>query len=108
MADFGIPDPFNGETGLDEDSASSGYIHIRSQQRNGKKSLTTIQGLAEELDYKKLLRAFKKSFNCNGTIVEDEELGHVIQLQGDQRKNVADFLIAEGIVDKNNVKIHGF
>jgi len=27
-------------------------------------------------------------FCCNGTVVEDPELGQVIQLQGDQRKNV--------------------
>ena len=34
--------------------------------------------------------------------------GHVIQLQGDQRKNVSSFLIAEGIVKKDVIKIHGF
>jgi translation initiation factor 1 (eIF-1/SUI1) len=32
-------------------------------------------------------------FCCNGTVVEDDELGQVIQLQGDQRKNVAQFLL---------------
>jgi translation initiation factor 1 len=29
---------------------------------------------------------------CNGTIVVDTEMGEVIQLQGDQRKDVQDFL----------------
>lgn len=29
---------------------------------------------------------------CNGTIVEDEDLGEVIQLQGDQRKDAFEFL----------------
>ncbi len=57
---------------------------------------------------KKVLRAFKKSFNCNGTIVDDEELGQVIQLQGDHRKNVSDFMIEQGIVKKAQVKVHGF
>ena len=32
-------------------------------------------------------------FCCNGNVVEDTELGKVIQLQGDQRKNVSEFLI---------------
>ena len=32
-------------------------------------------------------------FCCNGSVVEDQELGKVIQLQGDQRKNVSDFMI---------------
>ncbi|WP_368736305.1 hypothetical protein, partial [Vibrio parahaemolyticus] len=30
----------------------------------------------------------KKKFACNGTIVADSEMGEVIQLQGDQRKDV--------------------
>lgn len=30
---------------------------------------------------------------CNGTIVTDTEMGEVIQLQGDQRKDVKEFLI---------------
>jgi translation initiation factor 1 len=34
----------------------------------------------------------KKKFACNGTIVSDTEMGEVIQLQGDQRKDVQDFL----------------
>ncbi|GAB2216424.1 hypothetical protein Droror1_Dr00024197 [Drosera rotundifolia] len=29
-------------------------------------------------------------------------------LQGDQRKNVATFLVQAGIVKKDNIKIHGF
>jgi hypothetical protein len=29
---------------------------------------------------------------CNGTIVVDSEMGEVIQLQGDQRKDVQEFL----------------
>eukprot|EP01112_Ceratiomyxa_fruticulosa_P011312 TRINITY_DN3060_c0_g1_i1.p1 TRINITY_DN3060_c0_g1~~TRINITY_DN3060_c0_g1_i1.p1 ORF type:complete len:114 (+),score=22.33 TRINITY_DN3060_c0_g1_i1:568-909(+) len=88
-------------------SKSSNYVHIRIQQRNGKKHLTTIQGLTPDLDFKKLVSAFKKEFCCNGTIVEDPELGKVVQLTGDQRKAVAQFLVEEGIVSKGNVKIHG-
>jgi hypothetical protein len=47
-------------------------------------------------------------FCCNGTVVEDPELGQVIQLQGDQRKNVTDFLVSEKLVKKELIKIHGF
>jgi translation initiation factor 1 len=84
------------------------YVHIRIQQRNGRKSLTTVQGLAEDLDLKKILKALKKMFSTNGTIVADEEMGDVIQLQGDQRKNVAEFLVKYKICSKIEVKIHGF
>jgi translation initiation factor 1 len=39
--------------------------------------------------------------------VQDEELGQIIQLQGDQRLKVQNFLGDNGI-DKNIIKIHGF
>lgn len=94
------------------------YVHIRIQQRNGRKTLTTLQGLPKgasdidggekwragadcphcgplslaEYDQKKILKAFKKEFACNGTIVDDDELGQVIQLQGDQRQKISAFL----------------
>lgn len=84
------------------------YVHIRIQQRNGRKTLTTLQGLPKECDQKRLLKAFKKEFACNGTIVDDEELGEVIQLQGDQRQKVAAFIVQEGITPKQDVKVHGF
>lgn len=39
-------------------------------------------------------------FCCNGTVVESPELGQVIQLQGDQRKNVSSFLVANKLAKK--------
>nr|GEX08352.1 protein translation factor SUI1 homolog [Tanacetum cinerariifolium] len=47
-----------------------------------------------------------KEFCCNDTVVHDKELGKVIQLQGDQRKNVSVFLTRAGIVKKEQIKIH--
>ena len=84
------------------------YVHIRIQQRNGKKSLTTVQGLRKEYSYDKILKDLKKEFCCNGNVVQDKELGKVIQLQGDQRKNVSQFLVSAGLVKKDQIKIHGF
>jgi translation initiation factor 1 len=40
--------------------------------------------------------------------VQDKELGKIIQLQGDQRKNVSQFLVKAGLVMKDQIKIHGF
>jgi len=37
----------------------------------------SVQGLEKGIDYKKVLKAFKKDFCCNGTVVEDTELGQV-------------------------------
>lgn len=99
-------DPF-AETG-DDDTTSRAYVHIRIQQRNGRKTLTTVQGLPSELDRKKLLKYFKKEFACNGTVVQDNDLGEVIQLQGDQRLKVSEVLVNGSMLQKRNIKIHGF
>ncbi|KZV81191.1 eukaryotic translation initiation factor SUI1 [Exidia glandulosa HHB12029] len=125
-------DPFadEGDAIGDEVGTQQNYIHIRVQQRNGRKTLTTLQGLPKgaslspdyvwhgppdadcdwlgaEYDPKKLLKAFKKEFACNGTLVDDEENGQIIQLQGDQRLKISNFLIEEGI-PKSTIKLHGF
>ncbi|XP_062231779.1 protein translation factor SUI1 homolog [Phragmites australis] len=104
-------DPFAEANAEDSGAAGTGtkdYVHVRIQQRNGRKSLTTVQGLKKEFSYNKILKDLKKEFCCNGTVVQDPELGQVIQLQGDQRKNVATFLVQAGIAKKENIKIHGF
>jgi translation initiation factor 1 len=70
------------------------YIHKIIQQRNDRKTLTTVQGITDDYDKKKLVKAFKKKIACNGTKIEHpEENGEVIQLQGDQCKNICQFLI---------------
>ncbi|KAI0022770.1 translation initiation factor SU [Xylariomycetidae sp. FL0641] len=107
------------------------YVHIRIQQRNGRKTLTTVQGLPSKFDRKKILTVIKKKFACNGTVVTDSNMGEVIQLQGDQRKNMRtsppscppattifetdQFPAEEFLVDKEGlqlkaatIKVHGF
>ncbi|KAG3261140.1 EIF1 [Ictidomys tridecemlineatus] len=72
------------------------YIHIKIQQRNGRKTLTTDQGI-------KLVKAFKKKFACNGTVIEHPEYG-----EGDQHKNICQFLVEIGLAKDNQLKVHGF
>ena len=83
-------------------------IHVRVQQRNGRKTLTTVQGLPVDLDQKKMVKYFKKEFACNGTIVKDEDDMEIIQLSGDQREKIKIFLIEQEICQQDEVKIHGF
>ena len=94
-------DPFKTETNNEE------LIHVRLQQRNGRKTLTTIQGLSKDIEFKKLLKAFKKQFACNGCIIDHKEFGEVIQLQGDQRENIKIFLINTDLSDEEHIKLHG-
>jgi len=102
---FSELDPF---TNADQ---QRGKVHIRIQLRNGRKCITTIQGLDEDLDLKRICKAMKKSFNTNGSIIEDKEMGEVIQLQGDQRQNSKEWLIEQQIIgqhEEDRVVIHGF
>ncbi|KAL8722254.1 MAG: hypothetical protein Q9225_001241 [Loekoesia sp. 1 TL-2023] len=102
-------DPFaEADEDTGETKQSQNYIHIRIQQRNGRKTLTTVQGLPKKFDQKKILKVIKKKFACNGTIVNDTEMGEVIQLQGDQRKDVQEFLVdkKEGLaLDAKTIKV---
>ena len=83
-------------------------VHIRIQKRNKRKSVVTVSGLAEDLDLKRICRALKKTFQCNGAVVSDKEHGNVIQLQGDHRQGLVDFLVNEEIIEKDLIIMHGF
>ncbi|KAI0603673.1 Eukaryotic translation initiation factor 1, partial [Pyrenophora tritici-repentis] len=64
--------------------------------------------IADDYDKKKLVKAIKKKFACNGTIIEHPEYGEVIQLQGDQRENICQFLIETGLAKDDQLKGHEF
>lgn len=64
--------------------------------------------MPNEYDLKKILKVLKKDFACNGNIVKDDDLGEIIQLQGDQRVKVSEFLTGQLQLAKKNIKIHGF
>lgn len=83
-----------------KDDGKSNKVHIRMQQRNGRKSWTTVAGFPEQVrlpksgkilqvDFEKILRALKKTFKTNGVLIKDPDHGSVMQLQGDIRKEVA-------------------
>ena len=48
------------------DSDAGGYVHVRVQQRNGRKCLTTVQGLPDAFDLKKIIKALKKGERGEG------------------------------------------
>eukprot|EP00118_Oscarella_pearsei_P025048 m.307379 g.307379 ORF g.307379 m.307379 type:complete len:115 (+) comp42214_c0_seq1:71-415(+) len=103
-------DPFNDEVGQSyaKNEYQKGVIHIRIQQRNGRKTLTTVQGISDAYDKKKLARYAKKEFACNGTVVMHPEYGEVLQFQGDQRNHIARFLTRIGLAAEEQIKMHGF
>lgn len=101
-------DPFAEAAENEGGSSQDALIHIRIQQRNGRKTLTTVQGISKDFDLRKLVRHCKKEFACNGTVVEHPEYGEVIQLQGDQRTHIYEFLKKIKLASAEKLKVHGF
>merc|ERR1719190_62093 len=110
---------FDASGGFEGKDDGKSKVHIRMQQRNGRKSWTTVAGFPEQVrlpksgkvlpvDFEKILKALKKTFKTNGVLIRDAEHGRIIQLQGDIRKEVAEFLIdATALVTKEQIMIHG-
>jgi len=101
-------DAFEDVNDIGATANSSDKVHVRVQQRNGRKCITTVAGLADDLDIKRICKAFKKNFSCNGAVQKDEEAGEVIQLSGDQRANVKAFLVDQEICTSSQIVLHGF
>lgn len=81
-------------------------IHIRIKQRNGRKCITIIENLNDlKADLEQLSKHFKKTFNCRSTVIKPE---NTIELAGDHRESIKNFLINEKLVTTEQIKIHGY
>lgn len=87
-------------------------IHIKIQKRNGRKSLTFVEGLEKielpeninrESFLTDLTKKFKKKFNCGVTLQEN-----VYVLNGDHREKIKEFLVENNLIPADKVVIHGF
>lgn len=91
-----------------EQSKQKSTVHIRAQQRTAIRYITTVQGLSSDLDFKQILKMMRKKFATNGTIIENQNLGKIIQLQGDVRVKAKELLVEQKICEESQVNVHGF
>ena len=82
-------------------------VTISVEKRNGKKCITNVIDMAEDLDLHKILSYLKKKYSCNGSIIKDENHGEVMSFTGDQKENIYNFLINEQIYKKEDIIIKG-
>lgn len=83
-------------------------LDITIRQRTTRKCYTLVHGIAEDIDLKMVLNCWKKRFNCSGSVKkEDSTKEEYIELFGDHREEVKEFLIYEGIGAKDSVFVHG-
>jgi translation initiation factor 1 len=88
-----------------------GKIHLRFT-KTGPRAITVIQGLDEDLDQQRIAKAMKKKFNCATTVQKDKDGSEIIQLQGDQRLAIREWLVKKQILTKKESEerlvLHGF
>lgn len=90
-----------------ENLLNKNMVTIMVQKRNGKKCNTSVIGMAEDLDLKKIISYIKKKYSCNGSVVIDEEHGEVMIFTGDQKENIYNFLIDQEINKKDEIILKG-
>lgn len=83
-------------------------VHIWLRQRTGRKYITEVEGLAKDLDLKKIIKYWRHEFNCSVAKTVNKDNKKIIRLQGDKRENIVNFLLSEKIIDKEKIKVHGF
>ncbi|CBH17541.1 Protein translation factor SUI1 homolog, putative [Trypanosoma equiperdum] len=81
-------------------------VHIRVQQRRGRKFVTSVQGLNQQLNFRRINREFMRRWGCNGTVITTPEAGTVIQLQGNWSEEIRTFLLEEHMATEQNLEIH--
>ncbi len=82
-------------------------IHIRIQQRNKSKSLTIVEGMPSDLDLKKIAKSMRQTYKTSCSIIKTED-EFILQLAGDQRNNILDWLLRTKICSRKQIIIHGF
>jgi translation initiation factor 1 len=99
-----IPNEFEPDFGV---TSKSNQIHIRNQQRNGKKSITSVSGFGMNTNLVPIMKTLKKQLATSAHIQEDDEFGKVLCVQGDFRDAIAKFLVEQDLCDRSQIKIHG-
>lgn len=97
-------------------------VHIRNRARKGKKTLTTIEGLASDLDLEKIAKAIRKNYKTAASVVaikrnkketkkdnDKKDIQYIIQISGDKREQCKEFLTITNIIDSDQDKLimHG-
>ena len=95
---------------LDIENQEESKIHIRlvKGRRRGKDTyVTSVEGLAKDLDLKRITKVWKKLYNCPAFIRQDRLGNDVIQLFGDNSIKIKQWLIFQKIIiDPENIVIH--
>jgi translation initiation factor SUI1 len=92
---------------FDDNMFENSTVTIVVDKRGGKKCITNVIGMANDLDLKKILSYIKKTHNCSGSVIKDQKYGEIMSFTGDQKENIYNFLIHEEICKKEDIIVKG-
>lgn len=82
-------------------------IHIYLAKRKSRKHMTKITNILSNT-IQDISKQIRKDLSCSASIVEDEKLGKIIQIQGNFCEKIVSFLTTNNIATIENIKLHGF
>jgi translation initiation factor SUI1 len=92
---------------IDDNPFETSKVTIVVDKRGGKKCITNVIGMADDLDLKKILSYIKKTHNCSGSVIKDQTYGGIMSFTGDQKEHIYNFLIKEEIYKKEDIIVKG-
>lgn len=82
-------------------------LDISIKQRTVRKCYTLVHSIPEDIDLQLVLKEWKNKYNCAGAVKKEKDGQEYIELFGDHREDVKEFLIYEGIGTKDNIVMYG-
>jgi len=85
-------------------------IHIRTQQM-GRRWITLIEGLDDDLDLDRIAKAIQKTLYCAASVDKNTEGEEIIKMQGNQRDLVSKWLVTNEVLTEKEAAerlvVHG-
>lgn len=92
---------------FDEEETECPIVHLRIQKRNARKAITIVEGLERDI-CKRILKDIRKTFNTNGALKIDDEGNFILQIQGDKRIEMKEYLLEQDLTGKEYIHLHGY
>ena len=83
-------------------------IEIYVKQRNGRKCITTVEGLGNDKDkLKNISKQLRKKMSCSGTVDKNKETGKMfLKFSGQDINTIVNYLVKINY-SKEDIRIHG-
>ena len=77
-------------------------FHLRVQQRSARKNITILEGISAD-KAASVIHDLKTRLGCSGTYKNNE-----VHFSGDQRRNIARYLVEKKICAPDEIVVHGY